>query len=90
MEQAPLRAYTVVAGFYDDGATFINHVQATSPQNAADLTQLKVHADKTAAGDLLDSELGPLFDGEIPEILYMLAIFEGYHTNLYTAPDEAD
>lgn len=90
MEQTPLRDYTVVAGFYDDGATCNSHVRATSPEHAAELAQLKIHGDKTAAGDLLDSELGPLVDGEIPEILYMIAIFEGHHANLYAAPEEVE
>ncbi|WP_208308427.1 hypothetical protein [Hymenobacter defluvii] len=81
-----LRPCTVVAGFYDDGATFIAHVQATSADHAAQLAQIKVHGDKMQAGDILDSELEPLEPGEVPDILYMIAIFEGHHTNLYVGP----
>nr|GFD13948.1 hypothetical protein [Tanacetum cinerariifolium] len=58
------------------------------PEHAADLAQIKVHGDKTAAGDLLDSELEPLGEGEVPQILYMIAIFEGHHTNLYAGSTE--
>lgn len=89
MSTAPkpeLQPYTVVAAFYDDGATFIAHVQATDAEHAAQLAQIKVHGDKMQAVHLDLCELEPLEPGEVPDILYMISIFEGHHTNLYIGP----
>lgn len=38
------------------------------------------------AGDILDTELASLQPGVVPDILYMIAIFEGHHTNRYEGP----
>lgn len=76
------QVYTVVAGFFADGATCIRYAEAVSPAHAAELVQCTIQA------DMLGPDVDPAA-GKTRPLVYIIAVFEGQHPNVYSAAEEA-